>query len=77
MLSSIYCLPMLPFQINCLQHLYNFHILIGVPQGSIRITFDDRYKIHLVRIWQKTTTVNKIETLRIDFQNGNYIDVRS
>ena len=35
----------LPLQTEGLRTFHNFNIPLGFPQGSIRITFDDRYKI--------------------------------
>ena len=50
-------------------------LFLDVPQGSIKITFDDVYYIHLVRIHQKIDVANKIQSLKIDFQNGHTLDV--
>ena len=50
-------------------------LFLDVPQGSIKITFDDVYDIHLVRIHQKIAVAYKIQSLKIDFQNGHTLDV--
>ena len=50
-------------------------LFLDVPQGYIKITFDDVYCIHLVRIYQKIAVANKIQSLKINFQNGHSLDV--